>query len=110
MIGQWEKSPDSARNDILTFDAICHLSTADGSSSWLPVHMNDLEITVRDLNTNKQIGEGHWKDKTISRKDVNSLALPVNFSYTAFNATDSTCKSFGVFGMIRDTFVKLKSD
>ena len=91
MIGQWDPS-NRVRTTILTLVLIYHVSTADGSSSWLPVHMNDLEITVRDLNTNKQIGEGHWKDQTISRKDVNSLALPVNFSYSAFNATDSTCE------------------
>ena len=66
---------------------------ADASNSWLPVHFNDLEITVLDMNTNKKIGTGHWKDKTIGRKDPAYLTLPVDFSYSAVNATDSTCES-----------------
>ncbi|KAH8090725.1 hypothetical protein HD553DRAFT_265989 [Filobasidium floriforme] len=63
---------------------------ADASTSWLPVHFNHLEITVLDMNTNKKIGTGDWKDKTIGRKGLHYLSLPVDFSYSAVNATDST--------------------
>jgi hypothetical protein len=67
---------------------------ADASNSWLPVHFNHLEITVLDMNTNKKIGTGDWKDKTIGRKGLHYLSLPVDFSYSAVNATDSTCEPF----------------
>lgn len=70
----------------------------DASSSFLPVHFNDLAITVYDTNTNKIIGTGDWKNHVVPKSDYHFVTLPIDFSYTAINASDTTCEWSGCGG------------
>lgn len=66
--------------------------TVDASSSYLPVHFKELDISVYDINTNKQIGSGSWRGQTVPRSNYHFVTLPVEFSYAGVNASDATCE------------------
>ncbi len=66
--------------------------SADASSSFLPVRVTSLVTTVYDLNTNKAIATGDLKNFILPHKSDQAVTLPVTFSYTAVNASDTTCK------------------
>ena len=65
---------------------------ADSTSSYLPVYFNNLDITVKDLTTSKEIAHGNWRDQKLSRGNAEFVSLPVQFSYSGVNTSDTTCK------------------
>lgn len=64
---------------------------ADSTSSYLPVYFTNLEITVLDHTTNKEIGTGNWRNQKLPRGDAEFVSLPVNFAYQGVNSSDTTC-------------------
>lgn len=66
-------------------------SAADSTSSYLPVYFTNLEISVLDHTTNKEIATGNWRNHKLPRGDAEFVSLPVEFSYQAVNSSDTTC-------------------
>ncbi|WVQ74862.1 hypothetical protein IAR50_004469 [Cryptococcus sp. DSM 104548] len=62
----------------------------DASSSYLPVHFTHLEATVYDHVTNKKIATGDWGNNVMAHKEQQPVLLPVDFSYSAVNTSDTT--------------------
>jgi hypothetical protein len=69
---------------------------ADSTSSYLPVYFTNLDITVKDLTTNKEIATGNWRNQKLKRGDAEFVSLPVQFSYTGVNTSDTTCELLGL--------------
>ena len=67
-------------------------SQADSTSSYLPVYFTNLDITVKDLTTSKQIAHGNWRNQKLKRGTAEFVSLPVQFSYTGVNTSDTTCE------------------
>ncbi|WWD18980.1 hypothetical protein CI109_103437 [Kwoniella shandongensis] len=63
---------------------------ADASSSYLPVHFTSLQAKLYDLTTDKLIATGDWGNHRIAHKDQQPVLLPVTFSYSALNTSDTT--------------------
>jgi hypothetical protein len=69
------------------------LDTADSTASYLPVYFTNLEISVLDHTTNKEIATGNWRNHKLARGDAEFVSLPVEFAYQGVNASDTTCTS-----------------
>lgn len=65
--------------------------TADSSSNYLPVNFKHLQATLYDLDTLKTIATGDWGSHKLPKGDQEPIILPVEFSYSALNQSDSTC-------------------
>ena len=65
---------------------------ADTSASYIPIQFSSLHATLYDLNTNEAIGTGDWGSHSLSHGSMVPLVIPLTFSYTALNASDTTCK------------------
>ncbi|KAK8854871.1 hypothetical protein IAR55_003610 [Kwoniella newhampshirensis] len=63
---------------------------ADASSSYLPVHFTSLQAELYDLTTDKLIATGDNGNHRIARKAQQPVLLPVTFSYSATNTSDTT--------------------
>lgn len=66
---------------------------ADASNSYVPVHFSNIQATVYDLDTDKTIATGSYRNHVMSRKANQPVSLPIEFSYSALNASDTTCAS-----------------
>jgi hypothetical protein len=73
---------------------------ADSTSSYLPVYFTNLDITVKDLTTNKEIATGNWRNQKLKRGDAEFVSLPVQFSYTGVNTSDTTCEFLSASGAL----------
>ncbi|TYJ56118.1 hypothetical protein B9479_003228 [Cryptococcus floricola] len=62
----------------------------DASSSYLPVHFTHLEATVYDHVTSKKIATGDWGNHVMAHKEQQAVLLPIDFSYSAVNTSDTT--------------------
>jgi len=62
----------------------------DTGSSFIPVHLHDIQADVFDLQTSMHIGTGNISSLTLSAKKFTQLSLPLNFTYTASNTSDQT--------------------
>lgn len=65
---------------------------ADTSSAYLPTHFTNIQATVYDLNTNKQVATGNYGNHVVPKGQNEPVTLPVTFSYTALNTSDTTCE------------------
>lgn len=63
----------------------------DNTAGWIPSHASSMKVEVRELTTQKKIGEGTMNDMTFPGRGKKVFQLPVDFSYRSLNATgDST--------------------
>ncbi|KAJ7162937.1 hypothetical protein C8R46DRAFT_1101923 [Mycena filopes] len=62
---------------------------ADTTSNYLPLHFQHLKAQVYDLDSGFQIGNGDWKG-TLKQKAFPDLQIPINFTYSATNDSDTT--------------------
>jgi hypothetical protein len=69
------------------------LIPADSSSNYLPIHFKHLQATVYDLDTLKTIATGDWGSHTLPKGEQEPVILPVQFSYSALNQSDTACES-----------------
>jgi hypothetical protein len=65
---------------------------ADTSSAYLPTHFTNIQATVYDLNTNKQVATGNYGNHVVPKGQNEPVTLPVTFSYSALNTSDTTCE------------------
>lgn len=72
-----------------SFDADL-LLMADASNSYIPVQFKDIQATVFDLATTKIIGVGHLYNYKVPHKRDIPVRMPLKFSYSAINDTDTT--------------------
>ncbi|EIW67321.1 hypothetical protein TREMEDRAFT_33878 [Tremella mesenterica DSM 1558] len=63
---------------------------ADGTNSYVPVHLSNLEATLYDLTTDKQIATGSLHGHVVHHKADQPVVLPVEFNYSALNTSDTT--------------------
>jgi nitroimidazol reductase NimA-like FMN-containing flavoprotein (pyridoxamine 5'-phosphate oxidase superfamily) len=63
------------------------------TKSYLPVHFSNFEATLYDLDTDKAIATGNYGNLVVARKQNVPVVVPIEFSYSAVNATDTTCQS-----------------
>jgi len=63
---------------------------ADASNSYLPVHFSNIQVTLFDLDNDKAIATGAYGNHIIAKKANQAVVLPVQFSYSALNASDPT--------------------
>jgi hypothetical protein len=49
-------------------------------------------VQLFHLTTNKQIASGHYGKNKVNKGSSVPVSIPVQFSYTAPNATDTTCE------------------
>lgn len=61
-------------------------------SNFLPLTFNHLRATVYDLDTGIEVGSGDLGHRTFPAKTLSSFQLPLNFTYSAVNTSDTTCK------------------
>ncbi|KAJ7184118.1 hypothetical protein C8R46DRAFT_1298403, partial [Mycena filopes] len=62
---------------------------ADTISNYLPLHFQHLKAQVYDLDSGFQIGNGDRKG-TLKQKAFPDLQIPINFTYSATNDSDTT--------------------
>jgi len=62
----------------------------DTTSNFLPLTFNNLEATIFDYDTGVQIGTGNLGHRTFPAKKYTSFQLPLNFTYSAVNTSDTT--------------------
>ncbi|GFZ49453.1 hypothetical protein JCM24511_07573 [Saitozyma sp. JCM 24511] len=67
---------------------------ADTSSAYLPTHFTNIQATVYDLNTNKQVATGNYGNHVVPKGQNEPVTLPVTFSYTALNTSDTTWNDY----------------
>lgn len=72
-----------------SFGADLHL-LVDATSSWLPVRFSNVQATVYDVQSNKIIAQGNKKSFTVQNKKDQPVVFPIQFSYVAFNTSDTT--------------------
>lgn len=63
----------------------------DTTSNFLPLTFNNLEATISDYDTGVQIGTANLGRRTFPAKKYTSFQLPLNFTYSAVNTSDTTC-------------------
>ncbi|ORY35457.1 hypothetical protein BCR39DRAFT_461648, partial [Naematelia encephala] len=63
---------------------------ADSTSSYLPVHFSNIQATLFDLDTQKIIATGNSGNHKMARGTSEPVVLPVEFSYSAVNTSDTT--------------------
>ena len=63
----------------------------DTGSNFLPLTFNSLDGTMYDLGSLRKVGVGHINKTTVPAKKFSTLAMPMNFTYTALNNSDPTC-------------------
>jgi hypothetical protein len=63
----------------------------DTGASFLPLRMRELEATVTDSQTGLRVATGNISSVLVPPKALFNLQIPLNFSYTAINASDQTC-------------------
>lgn len=68
--------------------------SADTTSSYLPLQYSDISVQLYHLTTNKQIATGNYGKNKVKKGNQEPVSIPVQFSYSAPNATDTTCKLF----------------
>ncbi|KAJ3732366.1 hypothetical protein DFJ43DRAFT_1132008 [Lentinula guzmanii] len=59
-------------------------------SNFLPLTFNHLRATIYDLDTGVQVGSGDLGHRTFPAKTLSSFQLPLNFTYSAVNTSDTT--------------------
>ncbi|KAJ3771313.1 hypothetical protein FB446DRAFT_645457 [Lentinula raphanica] len=59
-------------------------------SNFLPLTFNHLRATIYDLDTGNQVGSGDLGHRTFPAKALSSFQLPLNFTYSAVNTSDTT--------------------
>ncbi|GAW09224.1 hypothetical protein LENED_011366 [Lentinula edodes] len=59
-------------------------------SNFLPLTFNHLRATVYDLDTGIEVGSGDLGHRTFPAKTLSSFQLPLNFTYSAVNTSDTT--------------------
>ncbi|KAJ4482507.1 hypothetical protein J3R30DRAFT_3369414 [Lentinula aciculospora] len=59
-------------------------------SNFLPLTFNHLRATIYDLDTGIQVGSGDLGHRTFPAKALSSFQLPLNFTYSAVNTSDTT--------------------
>ena len=82
---------ESRRKSLRHFRTAADHQLATATSSYLPVHFTDLQAILYDLETNKVVATGNYRNHVVSRKENVPVVVPVEFSYSALNASDSTC-------------------
>jgi hypothetical protein len=76
-----------------TFPAFAELQFNTGSN-YIPVKITHLNAQVFDLDTENQVGNGDLYGLSLPAKKFVNIQMPVNFTYTADNSSDITCKVF----------------
>ncbi|KIK69936.1 hypothetical protein GYMLUDRAFT_34340 [Collybiopsis luxurians FD-317 M1] len=59
-------------------------------NNFLPLKFNHLRATIYDLDTGVQVGSGDLGSRTFPAKSLTSFQLPLNFTYSAVNDSDTT--------------------
>ncbi|KAI0049446.1 hypothetical protein FA95DRAFT_1489196 [Auriscalpium vulgare] len=72
-----------------SFPAVAELQV-DTNSNFLPLTFKHLDAQVYDLDSLRQVGEGHLSHFKLSAKTFSNIQLPLNFTYLATNDTDQT--------------------
>ena len=75
-----------------SFPAFAELEV-DTGSNFIPLKFTHLNAQIFDLQTSAQVGNGDMYGVTFPPKVFTKLQVPMNFSYTADNSSDITCKS-----------------
>lgn len=75
-----------------SFPAFASLQV-DTTSNFLPVHFTQLEATVYDLDTSRQVGTGSYSHHSLPAQTFPPIDLPLNFTYITSNSSDVTCQS-----------------
>ena len=56
------------------------------------MHFSNLEATLYDLGTNEAIATGNYGNHFVPKEQNVPVVLPVQFYYSAVNASDPTCE------------------
>ncbi|KAJ7062303.1 hypothetical protein C8F01DRAFT_127767 [Mycena amicta] len=72
-----------------SFPAFANMQV-DTTSNYLPVRFQHLRAKVYDLDSGFLIGTGDYGHRTLAAKSLVDIQLPLNFSYVATNASDTT--------------------
>jgi hypothetical protein len=60
---------------------------ADNTGGWVPTKVKTMQMTVYDITTSKQVGEGTLKGQSFPGRKQTTFQFPVSFSYASINAT-----------------------
>ena len=74
-----------------SFPAVADLQI-DTGSNFLPLTFNSLHATVFDLDSLREVGHGEMGKTTLPAKTFSNIQMPLNFTYTTVNTTDTTCQ------------------
>ncbi|KAH8922930.1 hypothetical protein BT69DRAFT_1281822 [Atractiella rhizophila] len=76
--------PDFTRTPLPSFqwDATFNLAV-DARSNWLDLHFNSIDLTVKDLGTQKVVGEGTMGSHTVPARKITHLPFDFQFNYTS---------------------------
>lgn len=74
-----------------TFPAFADFTVNTGSS-FIPLKITHLNAEVHDLDTDHKVGTGDVYGLTLPAKQFVNIQVPINFTYTADNSSDITCK------------------
>ncbi|ETW82178.1 hypothetical protein HETIRDRAFT_61294 [Heterobasidion irregulare TC 32-1] len=72
-----------------SFPAVADLQI-DTGSNFLPLTFNSLHATVFDLDSLREVGHGEMGKTTLPAKTFSNIQMPLNFTYTTVNTTDTT--------------------
>lgn len=86
----WSTDTNPTRSSVdATFDFKANVSfLLDARGSYIPVHMNDLTVTISDLATDETVGTGRLS-RTIPGRTITNVTVPVTF-YAQFGNSSST--------------------
>ena len=87
---QFSRSPTN-----FSFPAVADIQV-NTNENYLPLTFTKLDATVYDLQTTKQVAFGKLNKTTVPAKEYTTLAIPLNFTYSAVNTSDQTCKSIAL--------------
>jgi len=74
-----------------TFPAFADFTVNTGSS-FIPLKITHLNAEVYDLDTNHKVGTGDSYGLSLPAKKFVNVQVPINFTYTADNSSDITCR------------------
>ena len=73
---------------------------ADTGSNLLPLTFSNIHGTVFDLETDDQVATGDTGRLTVPAKDFPVINLNLNFTFSAVNDSDTTCKPLLAFVIV----------
>ncbi|KAJ7119875.1 hypothetical protein C8R44DRAFT_180912 [Mycena epipterygia] len=91
--GDWKTAVPTTFSRVpanFSFPAFADLQVnTDGN--YLPVNFRHLRAQVFDLDTGFLIGTGDLGHKVLPAKSFPDIQIPINFTYSAVNDSDTTC-------------------